>query len=82
MAWNLTHYANPKVDELINAAGSTTSQNRRKAALKEAQGIIMRDAPLVFLYSLNFVLGYKANLVGVRLLPNRFVDFREAKRVR
>ena len=82
MAWNLTHYANPKVDELINAAGSTTNQNRRKAALKEAQGVIMHDAPLVFLYSLNFVLGYKANLVGVRLLPNRFVDFREAKRVR
>jgi len=82
MAWNLTHYVNAKVDELINMAGSTTNQDKRKAALKEAQGIVMRDAPLVFLYSLNFVLGYKANLTGVRLLPNRFVDFREAKRVR
>ncbi len=82
MAWNLTHYANPKVDELIAAAGSTTNQNRRKAALKDGQSLIMSDAPLVFLYSLNFVLGYKTTLTGVRLLPNRFVDFREAKRVR
>jgi len=82
MAWNLTHYSNPKVDDLINAAESTTNQDKRKAALKEAQGLIMRDAPLVFLYSLNFVLGYKAKLTGVRLLPNRFVDFREAKWIR
>lgn len=82
LAWNLTHYVNPKVDELINAAASTVDQNKRKAALKEAQRIIMADAPLVFLYSLNFVVGYKSNLTGVRLLPNRFVDFRETKRIR
>jgi ABC-type transport system substrate-binding protein len=80
--WNLTHYINPKVDELIRLAGTTTDQPKRKEALKEAQRIIMADAPLVFMYSLDFVLGYKANLTGVRLLPNRFVDLREAQRIK
>ena len=82
MAWNLTHYVNPKLDDLINTAGSTTDQAKRKTILQEAQGMIMKDAQLVFLYSLNFVLGQKANLTGVRVLPNRFVDFREAKWVK
>jgi ABC-type transport system substrate-binding protein len=80
--WNLTHYINPKVDELIRLAGTTTDQSKRKEALKEAQRIIMADAPLVFMYSLDFVMGYKANLTGVRLLPNRFMDLREAQRIK
>ena len=80
--WNLSHYVNPKVDQLISLAGTTTDQDKRKVALRDAQRIIMSDAPLVFLYSLDFVLGYKANLTGVRLLPNRFVDLREARRIR
>jgi hypothetical protein len=42
----------------------------------------MTDAPLIFMYSLDFVVGYKSNLTGVRLLPNRFVDLRDAKRIR
>jgi ABC-type transport system substrate-binding protein len=79
MAWNLTHYSNPEVDELIRSAGSVTDQERRKEILAEAQAKIMEDAPLVFLYSLNFILGRKESLEGVRLLPNRFVDFRQAR---
>jgi ABC-type transport system substrate-binding protein len=76
--WNLTHYKNPHVDELIKTAGSVTDQDQRKAALKEAQGVVMQDAPLIFLLSYNFVLGRKAKVQGVRLLPTRFVDLREA----
>ena len=82
MAWNLSHYSNPKVDALIQTAGSTTDQDKRKAALKEAQENIMRDAPLAFMNSLNFILGHKATVQGVRVIPNRFVDFREARFVR
>lgn len=77
MAWNLTHYKNPEVDDLINQSGSVTDQEQRKVLLAKAQELIMKDAPLVFLYSLNFILGRKESLEGVRVLPNRFVDFRE-----
>lgn len=78
MAWNLSHYHNPAVDDLINQASSVTDQGQRQEILKEAQTAIMQDAPLIFLYSLNFILGRKETVEGVRLLPNRFVDFREA----
>lgn len=78
MAWNLSHYQNPAVDELITQAGAVTNQDQRKELLKEAQAVIMQDAPLIFLYSLSFVLGRKETIANVRLLPNRFVDLREA----
>lgn len=77
-SWNLMHYKNPRVDDLIKTAGSVTDQERRKAALKEGQTVIMQEAPLIFLLSYNFVLGRKAKVQGVRLLPTRFVDLREA----
>lgn len=77
-AWNLSHYSNPEVDELISQAGSVTDQEQRREILAAAQEIIMQEAPLVFMYSLNFILGRREELEGVRVLPNRFVDFREA----
>lgn len=77
-AWNLAHYSNPAVDELINQAGSVTDQAQRTQILKEAQALIMQDAPLIFMYSLIFVFGRKETVEGVRVLPTRFVDFRQA----
>lgn len=77
-SWNLMHYKNARVDDLIKTAGSVTDQEQRKAALKEGQTVIMQEAPLIFLLSYNFVLGRKAKVQGVRLLPTRFVDLREA----
>lgn len=82
MAWNLSHYKNSKVDDLIQQAGSTTDQEKRKAVLKEAQTIIMQEAPLVFLYSLNYVYGNKDTIQGIKIIPTRFVDLRDAKFVK
>ncbi len=82
MAWNLSHYNNPKVDDLIRQAGSTTDQEKRKAVLKEAQATIMQEAPLVFLYSLNYVYGNKDTVQGIKIIPTRFMDLRDAKVVK
>ena len=78
LAWNLTHYKNPEVDSLIFEAGSTTDPAARGVALRKAQEIVVQDAPLVFLYSLKQLVGVRSELKGVRVLPNRFVDFRLA----
>lgn len=78
MAWNLTRYKNPEVDRLIREAGTVTDPDSRRVALARAQEIIVEDAPLVFLYSLNQLVAHRAHLKDVVVLPNRFVEFRNA----
>lgn len=46
---NTQSYANPKVDELLEAAGSTLDPARRKAAYAAFQKIVTEDVPIVFL---------------------------------
>lgn len=58
---NLTSYANPKVDELLNAG--------TQAALRKAQAMIIDDAPMVFLSHWKRMAAYSAKVRGLRLGP-------------
>lgn len=61
--WSNTQgYSNPKVDELLAAAGHETSQAKRKALYHDAQRIIVDDCPVAFLYEVTFHEGYRAKV--------------------
>ena len=55
--FNSGYYSNPKVDELLEAARSSTDQAERARLYKEMQTIVQEDAPWVF------VANWKQNAV-------------------
>ena len=55
--FNSGYYANPKVDELLEAARTATDQGERARLYKEMQQIVQEDAPWVF------VANWKQNAV-------------------
>ncbi|MBN2906590.1 MAG: ABC transporter substrate-binding protein [Rhodobacteraceae bacterium] len=55
--FNSGYYSNPKVDELLDAARVSTSQDERAALYKQMQQIVHDDAPWVF------VANWKQNAV-------------------
>ncbi len=59
---NTQSYSNPKVDQLLEAAGKEMDLAKRKAAYKEAQKLIVDDCPIAFLYEWTFHEGYLARV--------------------
>jgi len=55
--FNSGYYSNPKVDELLEAARTSTDQNERARLYREMQVIVQKDAPWVF------VANWKQNAV-------------------
>ena len=68
--WNWSGYSNPRVDELLAAAQSSSDQAERAALYGEVMAIVREDVPLVFMTNQVRLVGTSARLEGVRLLPN------------
>ncbi len=51
---NAAAYRNPKVDELIAAAGGTTNRERRAEAYRGMQQIVVKDLPYIWLVETDF----------------------------
>jgi ABC-type transport system substrate-binding protein len=79
-SWNLTRYKSARMDELIATSDSTIDEAKRQAAMKEGQQIAMDGAMYIYLYSHDHVAGARKQIRGVRIIPNRLVDLREASR--
>jgi peptide/nickel transport system substrate-binding protein len=63
--WSNTHqYSNPKVDELLAAAGKERDVARRKALYREFQRIVVDDAPIAFLYEPNFSYAFRRTVAS------------------
>jgi peptide/nickel transport system substrate-binding protein len=73
-----TSYANPRVDELLDDAATTIDPDELDALLKEAQGIVWEDAPVIFLYHPVEILGISADLEGFQARPDEFFFFNDA----
>ncbi|MGE0313319.1 MAG: ABC transporter substrate-binding protein [Lautropia sp.] len=56
---NTQQYSNPKVDELMAAAGKEQDRAKRKALYKEFQRIVVDDAPIAFLLEVNYGVGIR-----------------------
>lgn len=77
--WNFTWYSNSKVDDLLNRADITVDQARRNQLLAEAARIVWNEAPYVWLYAENVIVGKRKELKGVEVLPVIFTILRNTR---
>ncbi len=66
---NVAFYDNERVNELLQEASTSTDQDHRLALYKEAERLIVEDAPWVFLYYPQMYLLRQPWLKGLKLNP-------------
>jgi peptide/nickel transport system substrate-binding protein len=66
---NRVFYNNPEVDRLIDAAGSATAEEERRAFYARAQQLIAADVPYVSLWYKTNVAVFQPGISGVHLSP-------------
>ena len=69
-ATNGVGYSNPRVDEIIDTAMYEPDLTKRDALSKEAQQIIVDEAPWGLLYQINFVVAARKNVTGFNFNPD------------
>jgi ABC-type transport system substrate-binding protein len=62
-------YSNPEVDKLIEQERSTFDPDKRLPILRQAQELIWKDQPLVYLFHQVNVWGHRKNVSGFRYVP-------------
>jgi peptide/nickel transport system substrate-binding protein len=62
-------YSNPEVDKLIDQERSTFEPDKRLPILKQAQELIWKDQPLVYMFHQVNVWGQRKNASGFRYVP-------------
>jgi len=78
MPYNMYFYSNPKVDELIQKIGLEIDEKKLLEYFKEAQKIVVQDAPWIFLYEMNIAAVMRKELQGVKIHPTERVNLAEA----
>jgi len=66
---NFSHYDNPKVDQLLQAAMVAADPASRAALYDRAQDMIMADQPIVMLFSPKMVFAHRSSITGVKIDP-------------
>ena len=64
--WNESFYNNPRLDELLDLAASSSDLEQRKEYYKEMQEILIEDVPVLYLTHNPVIIAYRANIGGVR----------------
>lgn len=75
---NYSNYANDEVDELIAKTAATADEAARLEMMRQAQEIIMREAPWTFIAYPNYTMARRADLQGWTYYTSnniRFQDF-------
>ncbi|WP_425804840.1 ABC transporter substrate-binding protein [Desulfitobacterium sp. Sab5] len=72
---NYGNYQNAQVDKLWEQANVEPDQAKRNELYKQAQQIITTDAPWVYLYEYNRVVGMSKNLKGYIFYPDEIIRF-------
>ena len=78
--WNLMWYSNPEVDDLLNTADSTVDTAQRNELLGRAQKLIWDDAPMIWLYVPELLVGARAEVQDAYIWPTVFTVVREASK--
>ncbi len=68
--WNIMHYSNERVDELVHEGRLTSDQGEREAIYQEMYRILNNELPVVFLWSENTLYAYNDRLIG--FAPTQF----------
>jgi peptide/nickel transport system substrate-binding protein len=74
---NRGHYANPRLDALLDDASESADPARRRAEYFEAQQILARDLPAVNLWYLDTVVVHNRRLTHVIPSPSGSYTFLE-----
>jgi ABC-type transport system substrate-binding protein len=69
---------NPEIDKLILEQRAAVEPARRRELLARAQDLIFQDVPAVVLFYEDQLFATRANVHGVAIYPNEFVDFSAA----
>jgi len=72
---NVFLYSNPRVDELLELGRSTVDTTKRKEIYDELQRLLVKESPIIFLYSANQIFVSNASVEGFKLLPNESLIF-------
>jgi peptide/nickel transport system substrate-binding protein len=78
---NYSNYENAEVDRLIAETAATADEEARLEMMRQAQEIIMREAPWTFVAYPNYTMARKADLQGFTYYTSnniRFQDFSRA----
>ncbi|MGK4329790.1 glutathione ABC transporter substrate-binding protein [Lonsdalea quercina] len=78
-SYNVAYYSSPAVDKAIAAGLATADAGKRAAAYAEAQKLIWKDAPVVFLGAPDNLVGKAKNLSGVYMLADGSLIFDQAE---
>jgi peptide/nickel transport system substrate-binding protein len=66
---NASFFKNETLDQLLDAARSTANPKERKRLYKEAMGLIVEEAPWIFLYSEMEMIGVRASVKDIMVRP-------------
>jgi ABC-type transport system substrate-binding protein len=67
--FNFSFYKNPEVDRLLARGRSAFEPPERLAAYKEAQRLVMEDAPAIFLVAYQYIGAIQKRVRGAWLMP-------------
>lgn len=76
--WNLMWYSNPEVDELLNEADQAVDSEARYELLGQAQQLIWDDAPMIWMYAPEILVGARSAVEDVYIWPTVFTVVRDA----
>jgi peptide/nickel transport system substrate-binding protein len=75
---NSSGYSNARVDALLDAADVNTDLTRRAAEYHDAQEIVNKDAPWIFLWLPQDIYGVSKRLTGFAPSPDGRLNLRDA----
>ena len=78
--FNSGYYSNPKVDELLEKARTSTDQNERAKLYREMQQIVHDDAPWVFIANWKQNAVTSAAVKGFKLQPSFFLLLKDVSK--
>lgn len=72
---NRGFYTNPRLDQLLTEAASTSDRSQQQASYREVQKILANDMPTINLWYLDTVLVHSRRLQNLHLSPSGNYDF-------
>jgi peptide/nickel transport system substrate-binding protein len=66
---NRAFYGNPKVDELVKQAPTILDPQKRIDTYRQAQNIVVDEAPYILFYQADQILGMRDNVQGFQVKP-------------
>jgi peptide/nickel transport system substrate-binding protein len=78
---NRGRYSNPELDALLDDAGKSTDQAKRKADYVQAQQILARDVPAFNLWYKDSVVVHNRRVTGITISPSGSFEFLRTARL-